>query len=260
LPEVLIHRESAIGRVVISNPAKFNAMTTDMWAALPSCIAELDADSNIRVIVISGDGDRAFVSGADISQFGRERSDIHSQQRYKHAVNEAYLAPSRASKPVIAQIRGICMGGGLGLALGCDIRICSDDARFRMPAARLGLGYEDSGVQRFAALIGIQNTLDIFFTARTFDAQEALRVGYVSRIVPAKQLKVEVDALAGLITENAPLTLQAVKLSALNFLHKSCLSSTPEVKAAVEACNLSRDYLEGVLAFSEKRKPRFTGH
>lgn len=255
--QIFVRREGATGHVLVSNMDKFNAMTTQMWLDLPSGIAELDGDPSIRAIVLSGDGNKAFVSGADISQFGTERSDAASQLRYNQSVNLAYTAASRASKPVIAKIRGICMGGGLGLALGCDIRICADDARFRMPAARLGLGYEEAGVRRFVSLIGAQNTYDIFFSARIFDAQDALRMGFVSRVVPAAQLDATVGELTASITENAPLTLKAVKRTVEAFLMSPASLNQPEVRAAIEACNRSTDYAEGVLAFAEKRKPIF---
>ena len=137
MANIVLLRSGPVGHVVFSNPDKFNAMTTRMWHDLPAHIAALDADPVIRAIVLRGDGDKAFVSGADISQFGAERTDAVAQERYGQLVNAAYLAPSLAGKPVIAQIRGICMGGGLGLAAGCDIRICADDACFGMPAGRL---------------------------------------------------------------------------------------------------------------------------
>lgn len=259
MASILVRRTGAVGHVLISNTGKFNAMTTQMWDDLPSRISELDADPEIRAIVLSGDGDKAFVSGADISQFDSERTDPIAQQRYNKSVDAAYLAPSHAGKPVIAQIRGICMGGGLGLALGCDIRICADDARFRMPAGRLGLGYDEAGVQRFVALIGAQNTYDIFFSARTFDAQDALRMGFVSRVVPAAQLDAAVQELTASIAENAPLTLKAVKLSVRAFLQNPEKPRSSEAQAAIEACNRSSDYVEGVRAFAEKRKPLFVG-
>lgn len=257
--QIFVRREGATGHVLVSNMGKFNAMTTQMWLDLPSGIAELDGDPSIRAIVLSGDGNKAFVSGADISQFGTERSDAASQLRYNQSVNLAYTAASRASKPVIAKIRGICMGGGLGLALGCDMRICADDARFRMPASRLGLGYEEAGVQRFVSLIGAQNTYDIFFSARIFDAQDALRMGFVSRVVPAAQLDATVDELTTSIAENAPLTLRAVKRTVEAFLLNPVSQNQPEVRAAIDACNRSTDYAEGVRAFAEKRKPVFAG-
>ena len=259
MADILVRRNGPVGTVVISNVDKFNAMTADMWRALPQRIAELDADPAIHVIVLAGEGDKAFVSGADISQFGVERSDAASQQVYGDAVDAAYMAPVRTSKPVIAQIRGVCMGGGLGLAAACDIRICADDARFRMPAGRLGLGYKPAGVHRFAALIGVQNTCDIFFSARVFDAAEALRIGFVSRVVPAGGLAGEVQALAAAIAGNAPLTARAVKLAINSFMGSTAEGDDAAAQAAADACNASGDYREGVRAFEQKRPPVFTG-
>ena len=256
---ILVRRTGAVGHLVFSNPEKFNAMTTQMWDDLPAHIEKLAADPDIRAIVLSGDGDKAFVSGADISQFGVERTGSISQQRYNESVDAAYAAPSLAGKPVIAKIRGICMGGGLGLAAGCDIRICADDARFRMPAARLSLGYAQPGIRRFVALIGVQNTYDIFFSARIFDAQDALRMGFVSRVVPAAQLDGAVQELTDAITDNAPLTLKAVKLSVEAILQNPAQHNPAGPQAAVDACNTSDDYAEGLCAFAEKRKPRFAG-
>jgi enoyl-CoA hydratase len=259
MPEILIRREGPVGRVVVSNPDKYNAMTTGMWRALPERIAELDADPAVHVIVLTGDGDKAFVSGADISQFESERTEAAAQERYNEAVDAAYMAPVKAGKPVIAAIRGICMGGGLGLAAACDIRLCADDARFRMPAARLGLGYKQAGVQRFVSLIGVQNTFDIFFSARVFDAAEALRMGFVSRVVAPGALDEAVAALAGMIGENAPLTTRAVKLTVNAVLGNHAEANAQSAQAAIDLCNKSADYREGVRAFGEKRKPVFTG-
>jgi enoyl-CoA hydratase len=254
-----VRKDGPVGTIVISNPDKYNAMTSDMWRALPEQMAQLDADPGIRVIVLAGDGDKAFVSGADISQFGDQRTDAAAQASYNAAVDAAYMAPVKCGKPTLAKIRGICMGGGLGLAAACDIRICADDARFRMPAGRLSLGYSQAGVRRFAALIGVQNTYDIFYSARIFDAQEALRMGFVARVVPAAELDAAVAAMAAAMAENAPLTAKAVKLAMNAYLDNPVERDSPAVREAVEACNLSEDYREGVSAFAEKRVPRFIG-
>lgn len=259
MAQIMVRTDGPVGTVVVSNPEKYNAMTADMWRALPEQIARLDADPDIRVIVLTGDGDKAFVSGADISQFAEQRTDATALASYNAAIDAAYLAPVKASKPTVAAIRGICMGGGLGLAAACDIRICADDARFRMPAGRLSLGYNQTGVHRFAALIGVQNTYDIFFTARIFDAQDALRMGFVSRVVPAAELDAAVAELTGAIAENAPLTARSVKLTMNAYLANLDEHEAPGVLEAIDACNLSDDYKEGVRAFAEKRKPRFTG-
>ena len=212
MPDILVRREGAIGTLVFSNVEKHNALTGQMWEALPARIAELDADPEIRVIVLVGDGDKAFVSGADVSQFGAERTEATAQQRYNEAVEAAYRAPARASKPVLAQIRGICFGGGLGLAAACDIRVCADDARFRMPAGRLGLGYSQTGVHRFVALLGVQNTFDhLLYRARVRrrrGAPHGLREpGRAGR----PTLDDTVLTLATAIAENAPLTAVATK-------------------------------------------------
>jgi enoyl-CoA hydratase/carnithine racemase len=211
VPELLLRRDGPIGTIVFSNPAKLNAVSIDMWQALPRLMAELERDAGVRVVVICGDGERAFVSGADISQFEQARANADAQARYNAAVEDGYLAPVRCTKPVIAKIRGFCFGGGLGLAAACDLRIASDDALFRMPAARLGLGYNFVGMRRFVDLMGPMNVADIFFSARKFGAADALRMGFVSRVVPAAELEREVDAYCRLIAENAPLTIAAAK-------------------------------------------------
>ncbi len=260
MPELILRRQGPIGRLVFSNPTRFNAMTAEMWAGVPGALAALDADPAIRVIVLEGDADRAFVSGADISQFESQRTDPAAQARYNAAVEAAYQAPIDCSKPVIASIRGVCMGGGLGLAAACDLRFCRDDARFRMPAGRLGLGYGIAGVERFLTVIGLQNTLDIFFSARVFDAADALRMGFVSRVSNAADHEAQVDEWCRQVADNAPLTLRALKRTAIARAgHAHDEQEMQAVHAAIAACFASDDYREGALAFMEKRAPRFSG-
>ncbi|MCX7962564.1 MAG: enoyl-CoA hydratase [Burkholderiales bacterium] len=259
MAELRTERDGAVATVVFSNPPRMNAMTMDMWLALPPAIAALDADPAVRVIVLKGDGEKAFISGADISQFEKLRGTVEAQKEYNRAVEEAYLAPMRARKPVVASIRGICMGGGLGLAAACDLRICADDAVFRMPAARLGLGYSPAGVRRFMNVIGAANTCDIFFTARKFDAREALRMGFVSKVVPAAQLQAATAELCAMIAENAPLTVAAAKFAVQQALKDPDERDMATAQRLVEECFASEDHKEGRRAFMEKRKPVFRG-
>ena len=259
MAELLVRRDGPVGRVIFSNPEKFNAMTQDMWAALPAALQELDADPVIRVIVLQGEGSRAFVSGADISQFKEQRTDPVAQKRYNGIVEAAYLAPTQCSKPVIASIRGICMGGGLGLAAACDLRIAAQGARFRMPAARLGLGYNVGGIKRFMAVIGAQNTLDIFFSARIFGASEAREMGFLNRVVEPGELDKTVNDYCALLADNAPLTMAAAKKTVVELIKDPADRDEEAMAAAIAACNTSDDYREGAQAFMEKRLPQFSG-
>ena len=259
MAELIVRRDGAVGRIVMSNPPRLNAMTLGMWEALPPAIEAFDRDPAVRVIVLEGDGERAFVSGADISQFGERRSDPASQARYGAAAAAAYLAPEQCGKPVVAKIRGICFGGGLGPAAACDLRFCADDARFRMPAGRLGLGYAAPGVRRFLTVLGHQNTLDVFLSARIFDAAEALRMGFVASVHPAGSFDAAVDAWCEATAQNAPLTLRARKQTVAQWQRDPGDRDMAAAEAAIAACFASDDYREGAQAFMEKRPPRFQG-
>ena len=259
MAELITRREGAVGWIVFSNPARFNAMTFDMWRALPEALAAFDADTAVRLVVLSGEGEKAFVSGADISQFEQNRASEEARVAYNRAVEAAYLAPLLCAKPVVAQIRGICMGGGLGLAAACDVRFCSDDAVFRMPAARLGLGYSYTGMRRFVHVLGAANTADIFFSARKFGAQDALEMGFVRRIFPAAELEREVGAYAATIGENAPLSLIAAKAAIREVLKDPGDRDLAALQQQIDACFASADYTEGRTAFMEKRTPDFKG-
>jgi len=259
MPELIVRRDGPIGRVIFSNPDKYNAMTQDMWEALSPALQGFDADPAVRLVVLEGEGSKAFVSGADISQFESQRTDSAAQARYNEAVESAYLAPVRCSKPVVAKIRGICMGGGLGLAAACDLRFCTDDSRFRMPAGRLGLGYNALGVRRFLAVFGLQNTLDIFFSARIFGAADALQMGFVSRVESGDSFDRVVDEWCAAVADNAPLTLRALKRTVNELIRDPDDRDMATAEDAIAACFSSEDYKEGARAFMEKRRPAFRG-
>ena len=259
MAEILTTKNGAVGTITISNPTKMNAMSVQMWMDLPKAIRAFDADPEVRVIVITGVGDKAFVSGADISQFDKLRSSAKTQDDYDNAVADSMVAPVECSKPVIAKIRGFCFGGGLGLAAACDIRICSEDATFRMPAARLGLGYGHKGIKRFTDIIGLANATDIFVTARRFDAPDALRMGFVSRVCAGSEIDAVVDQYTKMIAENAPLTVAASKFNIRQVCAHPDEQDMDRAVQMVKNCFASEDFKEGRTAFMEKRPAQFKG-
>jgi enoyl-CoA hydratase len=259
MAELISERGGAIGTLLFSNPSKMNAMTYDMWRAVPDAIAAFDADPQVRAIIVAGDGERAFISGADISQFEKLRGSAQAQADYNRAVESAGAAVKNCSKPVIARIRGICIGGGLGFAAACDVRICSAETVFRMPAARLGLGYGVAGIRNLVNLIGAANTADIFYSARKFDAEDALRIGFVSQVHAPARLEAAVAAYSALIAENAPLTMAAAKFAIRQVLADVQHRDLDTAQSMVESCFASEDYREGRKAFMEKRTPQFKG-
>jgi enoyl-CoA hydratase len=256
---MIAHTDGLVARMVFSNQARRNALTVDMWRAIPKVLESFEQNPAVRVIVLSGAGDTAFAAGADISQFETERSTADAVQTYEALTKAAFDCFKRLTKPTIAQIRGYCIGGGLGVALACDLRIAADDARFAIPAARLGLGYEYTGVKKLADLVGPAFAKEIFFTGRQFDATEALAMGLVNRVVRAGDLQTMVATLAQSIAVNAPLSITAAKLAidAVNLPEGE--QDLARVRMAVESCFRSRDYVEGRSAFLEKRKADFRG-
>jgi enoyl-CoA hydratase len=257
---LLVEVTGAVATVTFNNPGKHNALSADMRAALPGLLRSLDADGDVRVIVLTGAGGKAFASGADISEFGEQRTSAAARASYDRAwaaVNDAWAS---LRKPVIAMIRGFCLGGGLLTALQADIRIASDDSQFAIPAARLGLGYPVGGVTALINLVGPAGTAELLFTARRFSAAEALQMGLVNRVVPADSLHPAVFSLAESIARNAPLTVAAAKAAIRELGRPDGRRDLARVEAMVEACFQSADYQEGQRAFAEKRPPSFTGH
>ena len=208
---------------------------------------------------LTGAGEKAFVSGADISQFGERRSGGDAAEEYNRATEAAYASVLNCPKPTLAKIRGICMGGGLGLALNCDVRICTSDAKFRMPAGRLGLGYAMAGIQRFIEVFGHAHTADLFFSARIFGPADAHHMGLVKQVFEADQFEAGVSAYVQQVCENAPLTLAATKRAILELRKDPAQRDIALVQKMVQACFASEDYKEGRQAFAEKRTPRFQG-
>jgi len=213
----------------------------------------------VRVVVLKGAGEKAFVAGADISQFKEKRTGEEAVREYNAASDRASIALREFPKPTIAMIRGYCIGGGTGLAVGCDIRIAADDARFAIPAGKLGLGYRYSGIERLADVVGPSATAEIFFTARQFTAQEALQMNLVNRVVPAAELEKYTLDYAATIANNAPLTIASIKRSLIEYLRDPGERNPDLCQKMVEDCFKSEDYREGQAAFMEKRKPMFKG-
>jgi len=258
--KLLVEVAGSVATVTFNNPARRNALSTEMREALPQVLADLNADGDVRVVVVTGAGEAAFASGADISEFGARRTDPADRAAYDRGQVALAQAWAAVDKPVIAMIRGFCLGGGLVTALQADIRIASDDSQFGIPAARLGLGYGFSGVTALMNLIGPAQTAEVLFSARRFPAVEALRMGLVNQVVPAEDLRQTVFGLAADISRNAPLTIAAAKAAIRAATAPAGQRDLGRVEAMVEACFRSADYLEGQRAFTEKRPPAFTGH
>ena len=257
--KMLCRKEGSVGYVIFNNPERHNAVSLDMWQVAGEMLDDFREDSNIKVVVVTGNGGKAFVSGADISRFESERANMDATKVYNATVEKAYAGIQDFPKPTIAMIRGYCIGGGLGLAVCCDLRICSDNSRFSVPAAKLGLGYSYAGLRRLIDVVGPSFAMEIFYTARQFTAAEALAMGLVNRVVPDGELESFVKSYADMIAGNAPLTIKAVKAVVSEMMKDEKTRDLKRAQAAVDACFKSRDYEEGRKAFMEKRKPSFTG-
>jgi len=256
---MIAEKDGAIGWMIFNNPERRNALSLDMWQAMPVILDHFDRDPEVRVIVLKGAGDKAFVSGADISQFEKQRSSPETIAQYDAIAEVANARLQEIRKPTIAMIHGYCIGGGVGVALQCDLRIAADDARFGVPAARLGLGYRWAGVKKLVDLVGPSFAKEIFFTARHFSAAEALAMGLINRALPAAELEPYVRNYCALMAENAPLTMEAVKGVVGELAKPGAQIDRARCEALVARCFDSQDYIEGRRAFMEKRKPLFAG-
>jgi enoyl-CoA hydratase len=257
--KMLARKSGRVGTLVFNNPERHNAVSLEMWQAAATILDDFAADEEIRVVVLTGAGGKAFVSGADISKFEDERATRDAVQRYNAATEKVYSAVATFAKPTIALIQGYCIGGGLNLAVCCDLRFCSEGSRFGLPAAKLGLGYGYPGLKRFIDTIGPAHTKDIFFSARQFGAAEALQMGIVNRVLPDAELSSFVESYARGVAANAPLTVQAIKQVTLEVLKPESERDLNRATDLVARCFASHDYVEGRRAFMEKRDPVFTG-
>src|SRR6201993_5120081 len=234
--KMLSRKEGGVGVVTFNNPERLNAVSLDMWEATKRILDDFVADNDIRVVVLTGAGGKAFVSGADISRFESERANLEGARAYGAKSEAAYASIYEFPKPTIAMIRGYCIGGGLGLATCCDLRICSDNSRFAVPAAKLGLGYGYTGLKRLVDIVGPSFAKEIFYTARQFDAQEAAAMGLVNRVVPSADLETYVKSITDMISANAPLTIKAVKFTVGEILKEDSKRDLKRSAELVEAC------------------------
>lgn len=256
--EVRIERHGAIAHLVFDHEKRRNAITVDMWEAIPPAVEALQRDTSVRVVMMRGAGREAFVSGADISEFERTRTG-DAGPGYDAMTARAFDALRGLEKPLVASIRGFCIGGGTAIALTADLRYAADDARFALPPARLGLGYHTAGIRALIRAVGFPHAADLLFTGRRVRAPEALRIGLVNDVFEKDELEEKVGQIVQTIAGNAPLTIRSAKISLQELAKPEADLDTGRIRASIEHCYQSEDFKEGVRAFLEKRKPSFRG-
>ncbi|MGH7042904.1 MAG: enoyl-CoA hydratase [Acetobacteraceae bacterium] len=258
--KMLASSEGGVGLITFNQPEKRNAMSIEMWQGLGTILDEFAADEAVRVVVLTGAGDKAFVSGADISQFEKNRSNADGQVEYDRLTSAGRAKLAGFAKPTIARIRGFCLGGGLAIAMQADLRIAADNAQFGIPAARLGIAYAFDGLRKLVQLVGPAHARMILYAGTRIEAKEAERIGLINQAVADAALDETVAGLARTLAANAPLSIAASKLTINEVLKDPADRNMDLVRRAGVACFDSADYKEGRSAFMEKRPARFTGH
>ncbi len=257
--KMIAEKEDYIGWITFNNPARRNAVSLEMWEALGVILTNYQQDDDVRVVVVKGAGDKSFVSGADISEFEEKRNSAASKEEYGKKSALGYTMLYKLDKPLIAMIKGYCIGGGLAVALNADVRFATPDSKFGIPAAKLGLGYGFAGIRALSDLVGPSCAKDILFSARFLDAEEALRSGLINRVVSRDEMESTVRDYANIVASNAPLTIRAAKVALRELLKNPEKRNLAKVNKMIDECFDSKDYAEGRRAFMEKRKPMFTG-
>lgn len=257
-PSLMYRQDGNTAWITLDNAARMNAMTAAMWQTLPGLVARAVADEDVRVVILRGAGDKAFCAGADISEFETART-AENAAHYDALNDAAFQALTHCPKPVIAMIHGFCMGGGLAIALCCDLRLADDASQFAIPAAKLGIGYNARWVRPILAAVPPASAKEMLFTGRRYSSGEAAAIGLVSRVVPSSELETTVRALAGEIAANAPLTVMTAKRTIDEIVRHPEDPDMDALDEWVTHCFKSDDYIEGRRAFIEKRKPMFKG-
>ena len=251
--------EGAIGWLILNRPERRNALSAEMWAAIPEAIEIFTRNPEIRVIIVRGAGHEAFAAGADISEFGENRAGAAAAKEYENRNSAALAAIRDCPKPIIAMIHGFCIGGGLAIALSCDIRLASDDASFALPPAKLGLAYPFEGLRQVLAIIGIARAKEMIFTAKRLAAKQAHDIGLIHEVFEAENLAAKTHEIASIIAQNAPLSIIAAKAMLNALADDPAKLDRKQMEKLAADCFNSEDYAEGRNAFLEKRKAEFKG-
>ena len=257
--KMIAEKADGIGWMTFNNPARRNAMSLEMWEAIDVILEDFENDDSVRVVVMKGAGGKAFVSGADISEFKEKRNNAEAAAHYAAVSEGARARLGNLGKPLIAMIDGFCLGGGLAVALAADMRFATEQSQFGVPAARLGIAYGFDGLRRLVSLVGPAMANEIMFTGNRINADEALRIGLINRVIPGDNIESTVRDLAMTIANNAPLSVNASKVTIKEVLKDADDRDMDNLARISKACFDSADYAEGRQSFMEKRQPVFTG-